>query len=185
MLAASASLERAIEVFWNLVEWFLLRVGGWQAADLKRPDYTQLKSGLSLIMASVLGVAITGYTDIRLLSYLQPQANGILDQVPIAWDVLLSGILLGTGTKPVHDLVGTLTRVKTLVGNLGLKQRERAGLFAADANYRMREAELHRTRSMAVHQPTQRTTQQDVAATSAPDRQDRRLIDDLDARYNG
>ena len=106
MLAASASLERAIEVFWNLVEWFLLRVGGWQAADLKRPDYTQLKSGLSLIMAGVLGVAITGYTDIRLLSYLQPQANGILDQVPVAWDVLLSGILLGTGTKPVHDSGG-------------------------------------------------------------------------------
>ena len=182
MLAASASLERAIEVFWNLVEWFLLRVGGWQAADLKRPDYTQLKSGLSLIMAGVLGVAITGYTDIRLLSYLQPQANGILDQVPVAWDVLLSGILLGTGTKPVHDLVGTLTRVKMLVGNLGLKQRERAGLFAADANYRMREAELHGTRSMAAHQPTRRTAQQDVAATSAPDR---RLIDDLDSRYNG
>ncbi|MXZ24827.1 MAG: hypothetical protein F4Y80_08140 [Caldilineaceae bacterium SB0665_bin_21] len=185
MLAASASLERAIEVFWNLVEWFLLRVGGWQAADLKRPDYTQLKSGLSLIIAGVLGVAITGYTDIRLLSYLQPQANGILDQVPVAWDVLLSGILLGTGTKPVHDLVGTLTRVKMLVGNLGLKQRERAGLFAADANYRIREAELHGTRSMAAHQPTRRTTQQDVAATSAPDRPARRLIDDLDARYNG
>ena len=182
MLAASASLERAIEVFWNLVEWFLLRVGGWQAADLKRPDYTQLKSGLSLIMAGVLGVAVTSYTDIRLLSYLQPQANGILDQVPVAWDVLLSGILLGTGTKPVHDLVGTLTRLKMLVGNLGLKQRERAGLFAADATYRMREAELHGTRSMAAHQPTRRTAQQDAAATSAPDR---RLIDDLEARYHG
>ena len=185
MLAASASLERAIEVFWNLVEWFLLRVGGWQAADLRRPDYTQLKSGLSLIMAGVLGVAVTSYTDIRLLSYLQPQANGILDQVPVAWDILLSGILLGTGTKPVHDLVGTLTRLKMLVGNLGLKQRERAGLFAADATYRMREAELHGTRSMAAHQPTRRPGQQDMAATSTPDRPDRRLIDDLDARYHG
>ena len=75
--------------------------------------------------------------------------------------------------------------MKTLVGNLGLKQRERAGLFAADASYRMREAELHGTRAMAAHQPTQRTTQQDVATMSAPTRQNRRWLDDLDARYNG
>lgn len=156
MLAATASLERVIEVFWNLVEWFLLRVGGWQPADLGQAHYTQLKSGLSLMLASVLGVAITSYTDVRLLSYLQPEANGLFDQVPVAWDVLLTGLLIGTSTKPAHDIIGMISRLKSLVGSLALKQRERAGLFAADAVARVHETQGSPMRTMAAHQPTVR-----------------------------
>ena len=188
MVAASASLERSLELFWNFVEWSLLRIGGWQPADLKRADYQQLKSGLSLLIANVLGVSIASYTDVRLLRYLQPEAMGFFDQVPASWDILLSGVLIGSGTKPIHDALGIVTRLKSLVGNVALRQRENAHLFAADAEARLQEQRyLQQTRTLAAHRPTVRAAPSleeqgdEEARTESPARQT--LRHDLAARY--
>ncbi len=189
MVAASASIERVLEMFWNFVEWGLTGTGGWTAADLKRPSYQQFKSGVSLLVANALGVSIASYTDVRVLTYLQPEAMGLFDQVPVSWDIILTGLLIGTGTKPAHDVLGLLTRLKSLVGNLSSRQREQAGLFAADASARLQEQQhLMHTRTLAAHQPTIRAAPAadpppDTPAGSAVSRET--LMVDIDSRYTG
>ncbi len=186
MVAAATSVERGLELFWNFTEWFLLRVGGWQAEDLKRADYQQFKSGFSLLLANLLGVAITSYTDVRVLSYLQPEVGGLFDQVPVSWDILLSGLLIGSATKPVHDALGMFTRLKTLLGSLSQAQRERAGVFAAETVQRLQESHTHSTQSLVPHQPTVRTAASPPSPaapdTAPPTRQS--LHNDMDGRYN-
>lgn len=177
MVAAATSIERLLELGWNFIEWGLLHIGNWQPADLKQASYQQFKSGVSLLVANLLGIGITSYTDVHLLSYLQPDAMGLFDQVPVTWDILLTGLLIGSGTKPAHDILGTITRFKTLVGNIALKQRQNASLFAADAAGRLQEQQYaQQTRTMAAHQPTVRTAQAPVAPA-------RDVQSDLDSHY--
>lgn len=189
MVAASASIERVLEMSWNFIEWGLTGAGGWTAADLKSPAYQQFKSGVSLLVANVLGVSIASYTDVRMLTYLQPEALGLFDQIPISWDIILTGLLIGTGTKPVHDVLGLITRLKSLVGNLSSRQREQSGLFAADATARLLEQQnLMHTRTLAAHQPTVRNVQasnspDEVSAGQVVSRES--LMIDIDSRYEG
>lgn len=190
MVAASVSIERVLEMFWNFIEWGLTGAGGWAAADLQSPAYQQFKSGVSLLVANALGVSIASYTNVQMLAYLQPEAFGLFDQVPVSWDVILTGLLIGTGTKPAHDVLGLLTRLKSLVGNLSLRQREQSGLFAANTAARLQEQQhLMQTRTLAAHQPTIRAAAQtadlplDAPAGQAVSRET--LMMDIDSRYTG
>lgn len=189
MVAASASMERVLEMSWNFIEWGLTGVGRWTAADLKSPAYQQFKSGVSLLVANALGISIASYTDVRMLTYLQPEALGLFDQIPISWDIVLTGLLMGTGTKPVHDVLGLITRLKSLVGNLSSRQREQSGLFAADATARLLEQQhLMHTRTLAAHQPTIRSVQassesEETSTGKAATRES--LMIDIDSRYEG
>ena len=189
MVAASASIERVLEMFWNFIEWGLTGAGGWTTADLRSPAYQQFKSGVSLLVANALGISIASYTDVRMLTYLQPEAFGLFDQIPVSWDIILTGLLIGTGTKPAHDVLGLLTRLKSLVGNLSSRQREQSGLFAANTSARLQEQQhLMQTRTLAAHQPTIRAAQAsdppvDVSAGQAVNRES--LMVDIDSRYTG
>lgn len=189
MLAASASIERVLEMSWNFAEWGLTGVGSWSATDLKKPAYQQFKSGLSLLAANALGIGIASYTDVRVLTYLQPESLGLFDQVPVSWDIILTGLLIGAGTKPAHDILGLVTRLKNLVGNLGVRQREQAGLYAADASTRMAEQEyMVQSRTLAAHQPTVRAAQAAPSDADAGTRQTATrspLHIDLESRYEG
>ncbi len=183
MVAAATSLERVMEMGWNFIEWFLLRAGGWQPEDLRRPDYQQFKSGFSLLIANLLGVTITSYTDVRLLSYLQPEVSGLFDQIPVSWDILLTGLLIGSSTKPVHDVIGMVSRLKTLLGSFSQAQRERAGVFAAETVQRLQESQTRSTQGLVPHQPTIRSTPS-PAPPDTPQSTRQSLHDDMDARYN-
>ena len=188
MLAAATSIERVLEMSWNFIEWGLTGAGGWTAADLKKPAYQQFKSGVSLLIANALGVSIASYTDVRILSYLQPGAFGLFDQVPVSWDIILTGLLIGSATKPTHDILGLVTRLKSLVGNLSNRQREQSGLFAANASARLQEQQhLSQARTLAAHQPTIRSAQaggdQQTGTDQAVSRES--LMIDIDSRYSG
>ncbi len=189
MVAASISIERVLEMLWNFIEWGLTGAGRWTAADLKKPAYQQFKSGISLLVANALGVSIASYTDLRMLTYLQPEALGLFDQVPVAWDIILTGLLMGTGTKPAHDILGLLTRLKSLVGNLATRQREQSGLFAAHTAAQLQEQQHGvQVRTLAAHQPTIRAAQvhnppEEALADPAARRE--ALMVDIDSRYTG
>ena len=189
MVASSASIERVLEMSWNFIEWGLTGLGGWTAADLKSPAYQQFKSGVSLLVANILGVSIASYTDVRMLTYLQPEAFGLFDQVPVSWDIILTGLLIGTGTKPAHDVLGLLTRLKSLVGNLSSRQREQSGLLAANTAARLQEQQhLMQTRTLAAHQPTVRAAQTgdlQIDAPAGPTVSRETLMRDIDSRYTG
>ncbi|HXF63889.1 MAG TPA: hypothetical protein VNK95_19855 [Caldilineaceae bacterium] len=141
LMAAAIAVERAIEVIWNYIDWVLLNVRGWTPTDLKSSQYMQFKSGTSLVIGVVLGILISNYTGMRLFDYLRPLAPRFLETVPPVWDVLITGFIIGAGTKPTHDLLGIITQTKNLLGNSAIRQREAAGAALAEGVLKLAQSD--------------------------------------------
>lgn len=141
LIASSLAIERMVEVFWNYIDWFLLNARGWQPAQMKSAQYVQFKSGTSLVLGVVLGILISNFTGMRLFEYLRPLVPNFLDSAPGAWDVIVTGFIIGAGTKPIHDLIGMLTETKHLLGYSAVKQREIAGAAVADSMLKIAQSE--------------------------------------------
>jgi len=141
LVASSLAIERMIELFWNYVDWFLFNARGWEAAQIKSPQYVQFKSGTSLVIGVILGIMISNFTGMRLFEYLRPLVPNFLDSAPGAWDVIVTGFIIGAGTKPIHDLIGMLTETKHLLGYSAIKQREIAGAAVADSMLKIAQSE--------------------------------------------
>ncbi|MCL4833808.1 MAG: hypothetical protein KJZ86_15300 [Caldilineaceae bacterium] len=135
LLAAAASVERAVELGWNYVEWGLMRFVGWRPSDLKAASYSQFKSGTSLLAGVVLGIVVVNYSSMRLMAHIQPLIPtffvGDASQMGL-WDVLITGAVVGAGSKPAHDILGIITQLKNFTGNSAIKQREQAGAALAE-----------------------------------------------------
>jgi len=140
LLAAAASVERAVELGWNYVEWGLMRFAGWRPSDLKAASYSQFKSGTSLLAGVVLGIFVVNFSTMRLMAHLQPLIPtffvGDASQMGL-WDVLITGAVVGAGSKPAHDILGIITQIKNFTGNSALKQREEAGAALAEGIMRL------------------------------------------------
>ena len=141
LFAAAIAVERLIEVVWNYIDWALLNLRGWQASDLRTTQYQQFKSGTSLVLGIVLGVIISNYTGMRLFDYLRPLTPRLLAEVPSVWDVLITGFIIGAGTKPMHDLLGIITQTKNLLGSSAVKQREAAGAMMAEGVLKLAQSD--------------------------------------------
>jgi hypothetical protein len=142
---AAFGVERAVEIIWNYLEWLLLGVFKWEPAQLKSPQYVQFKSGTSLVFGVVIGILVTNSTALRLFEHLAPLAPGLLDGMPAAWDVLITGFLIGTGAKPAHELLGIITQLKNLLGNSAIRQREAAGAALAEGVLKLAQSEAQAT----------------------------------------
>jgi len=55
--------------------------------------------------------------------------------------VIVTGFIIGAGTKPIHDLIGMLTETKHLLGYSAIKQREIAGAAVADSMLKIAQSE--------------------------------------------
>jgi len=141
LLAAAVSVERVVEIGWNYVEWGVVRYAGWRADELKTPQYAQFKNGSSMVAAIVLGIIVVNYSNLRLFAFMQPSAGSFASAVPASWDIILTGLLVGAGSKPAHDILGLITRFKNLVGNTSLRQREEAGSAVADYILKLGQAD--------------------------------------------
>ncbi|MEZ4705810.1 MAG: hypothetical protein R3A44_01310 [Caldilineaceae bacterium] len=139
--AAAIGVERATEIIWNYVEWALLNFRRTQPADLKTPQYIQFKSGTSLVLGVVLGILVSNYTGMRLFDYLKPLTPRFLDTVPPLWDVIITGIIIGSGAKPAHEILGMLTHIKNFFSYAAINQRENAGAALAQGVLRLAESE--------------------------------------------
>ncbi len=141
LLGAAAGIERLMELGWHYLEWGALRFLGWRPSDLKSPGYIAFKRSTSLLAGIFLGIVVSNYSGMRLMAYLGQSLPGFLDQVPDLWDILVTGLMIGAGTKPAHDLLGIITQVKNLIGSTALKQREEAGAALADSILKLRQAD--------------------------------------------
>ena len=141
ILTAAVGVERAIEIIWNYIEWILLSFGRWQAEQLKSPHYLQFKSGTSLVLGVILGIVVTNYTGMRLFELLRPTAAGLLDNLSVTWDILLTGFIIGAGSKPAHDLLGILTQLKNLLNTSAIHQREAAAAALAEGVLKLAQSE--------------------------------------------
>jgi hypothetical protein len=140
LIALAIAIERAIELLWNYLEWLLIRFGRWQPGALKSPSYVHFKSGTSLLAGLGLGILVANYSGLRLLTYLQPFMPTFIGGLPAYWDILLTGVVLGAGAKPIHDLLGIITHLKNLTGNTALRQREQAGAALADGIVKLNQS---------------------------------------------
>lgn len=141
LLGAAAGIERLLELGWHYLEWGALRFFGWRPSDLKSPGYVAFKRSTSLLAGIFLGVVVSNYSGMRLMGYLNQTVPGFLDQVPDLWDILVTGLMIGAGTKPTHDILGIITQLKNLIGSTALKKKEEAGAALADSILKLRQAD--------------------------------------------
>ena len=90
----------------RLVEW------------LKSPFYTNGKRLATLLMGIILGVILAFSTRLRMLALLGIQPGDVapnLANLAGGIDMLLTGLVIGTGSAPVHSLIGLLQNTKDAV----------------------------------------------------------------------
>lgn len=122
----ATAVQLLIEVVWNYLEWYLLNVRGWTPSNIKSPQFQQFKSGTSLLIGGVLGIVFVNLTGMSLFEYFGPLLPSFVSGVPTAVDVLLTGLLIGAITKPVHDIFALIGKTKDFMGASAIRQRELA-----------------------------------------------------------
>ncbi len=141
LLTAAVGVERAIEIIWNYIEWALLSFLGWQPEQLKTAQYLQFKSGTSMVLGMILGILVANFMGIQLFAFLRPTVPGLLDNVPATWDLLITGFLIGAGSKPAHDILGVLIQFKNFLNSSAIRQREAAGAALAEGVLKLAQSE--------------------------------------------
>ena len=84
------------------------------------PDYRSAKSAASIILGLMLGVIIAALGQIQMFALLG------IDAVPARIDVLITGLIIGSGSYPVHSLVGILQQSKNALDGLSNLLNNRA-----------------------------------------------------------
>ncbi len=141
ILTASVGVERAIEIIWNYLEWALLSFLGWTPEQLKTPQYLQFKSGTSMLAGVILGILLASFANIQLFAFLSPSVPGLLDNMPTTWDLLITGFIIGAGSKPAHDILGIITQVKNFLNTSAIRQRESAAAALAEGVLKLAQSE--------------------------------------------
>lgn len=77
------------------------------------PDYRSAKSAVTIVLGLLLGVIIAAVGQIQAFALLG------IGAVPARFDVLITGLVIGSGSYPVHSLVGILQQGKDALDGLG------------------------------------------------------------------
>ena len=77
------------------------------------PDYRSAKSAATIVLGLMLGVIIAAMGQIQMFALLG------IGAVPARIDVLITGLVIGSGSYPVHSLVGILQQGKDALDGLG------------------------------------------------------------------
>jgi hypothetical protein len=115
---------------------------------LKSPFYTSRKRVLSLLAGIVLGVIVAFGAKLRMLAMVAgmfgasegPGAASAFAEVGRGVDMLLTGLIIGTGSAPVHSLIGLLQNTKDAVDKARALWAGNAASVAAQADRLMRQA---------------------------------------------
>lgn len=139
--AAAFVIERVMELLWNLVEWLLLSGGKRPAAQLRSTQYQKFKSGASVLLGAILGIAAANALNLHLFAALEFQAPAFALDVPANWDMVITGLIIGVTAKPIHDLIGLLAETKNFMASAATRQREAAGAALADGVLKLAQSE--------------------------------------------
>lgn len=113
MAKAQKQLEIANSMM-NLAERRLAEAERELANGVNAPGYKSAKRAASIVLGLWLGVIVAGVAQLQMFALL---GVGI---VPAQIDVLITGLVIGSGSYPVHSLVGVLQQAKdTLEGAQG------------------------------------------------------------------
>jgi len=141
MIAAAFAIERLLELLWNVVQWIGLSTRRSKPAAFKTPAFLQFKSGVSVLLGAILGVLLAGMMNLHFFAALSLMVPGFTIDIPANWDVVVTGLIIGVGAKPIHDLIGLLYELKNFMGNASIRQREAAGAAMADGVLKLAQSE--------------------------------------------
>lgn len=142
---AATAIQLLLEVLWNYSEWLLINLGKWKISRLKGAAYQRFKAATSLLLAGLLGVLTANATGMRLIEYLQSFLPDFIVGVSAAVDVLVTGLLIGALTAPVHDFFGIITGLKNMAAANARKQREVAADALASGVLKLAQSEAQAT----------------------------------------
>lgn len=77
------------------------------------PDYRSAKGAATIIIGLMLGLIVAAIGQIQMFALLG------ISTVPPRLDVLITGLVIGSGAYPVHSLVGILQQSKDALDSLG------------------------------------------------------------------
>jgi hypothetical protein len=83
------------------------------ASATSSPDYRSAKSAVTIVLGLLLGVIVAAVGQIQMFALLGSAA------IPARIDVLITGLVIGSGSYPVHSLVGILQQGKDALDGLG------------------------------------------------------------------
>lgn len=83
------------------------------AGATSSPDYRSAKGAVTIVLGLMLGVVVAALGQIQMFALLGVSA------VPARLDVLITGLVIGSGSYPVHSLVGILQQGKDALDGLG------------------------------------------------------------------
>ena len=183
--AAAFAIERVMELLWNFVEWLLLSSARWRAARLRTAPYQKFKSGASVLLGAILGVAMANALNLHLFAALEFQAPAFALDVPANWDLVITGLIIGVTAKPIHDLIGLLAETKNFMNSAAIRQREAAGAALADGVLKLAQSEAENMIDVPGMGPTRLTDDgysNETPATGAEKTPTERYIDLLHNR---
>lgn len=108
------------------------RLRGWVQA----PEYLAWKKALCIWFGLLTGLVVSILGDLGMLHYIGVPAPRIID-------MLITGLVIGSGPGPMHDLIGILQSGRSALGNLGQVAK---GKDVQDAITALRQAEALRRR---------------------------------------
>jgi len=83
------------------------------ASITESPDYRSAKGAATIVLGLMMGVIVATVGQIQAFALLG------IDAVPARFDVLITGLVIGSGAYPVHSLVGILQQGKDALDGLG------------------------------------------------------------------
>lgn len=141
LLATAFVIERVMELFWSYLEALLVRFGRQRPVSLESTSYVKFKTGTSVLLAAILGIALAGLFQMHLLAALQPLTLGFIGAVPVNWDAVVTGLVIGLLAVPIHEIIGFLGAFRRFFAHAALHQREEAGAALATGVLRLAESE--------------------------------------------
>ena len=107
-------------------------------SDLSQSDgYRGVKAAASVILGLMLGVIVAQLGSLQMFALMG------VDVVPVKFDIFITGLIIGSGSYPVHSLVGILQQGKDTLDSV-------KGFYNRSAP----EAQATRQRITTVQQPT-------------------------------
>ncbi|MFQ5577223.1 MAG: hypothetical protein ACE5G8_09590 [Anaerolineae bacterium] len=95
LAAAALGIERLLEAIWGIVEMIL----SYMKVDTDAPKYVEFKTWAAAALGIIIGLIIAGAAELRMFAMLNLPANPGLD-------VFVTGLVIGSGSKFTHDVIG-------------------------------------------------------------------------------
>lgn len=102
--------------------------------------YLSIKRGLSVLIGIILGIIVAWVSKLQMFKLLgidlialnEAQGNAVLGQFLTHVDVVVTGLVVGTGSAPVHSLIGILQKSKEAIDEARALARAKSLQAVAD-----------------------------------------------------